>query len=139
MNQYGMRYFKLPSLDDIIKHRVIVVTLSMAMYLTSLGLPKGITIIKLKYQHLLVMNSDIWIPSSFLPFCCVIKLFCYLLFYHSFYFLIRQHLSYDIPTTKFPLGLQNIFFYCSVIKQFGNIPIIIKLVGPVQLYYSMRM
>lgn len=37
----GMRTFKIPSLEDILKHRVIVVTLSISMYLSTIGLNKG--------------------------------------------------------------------------------------------------
>ncbi|XP_046398120.1 probable helicase with zinc finger domain isoform X2 [Ischnura elegans] len=37
----GVRTFRVPTLEDVVKHRVIVVTLSISMYLASLGLPKG--------------------------------------------------------------------------------------------------
>ncbi|XP_063235527.1 probable helicase with zinc finger domain [Bacillus rossius redtenbacheri] len=37
----GMRTFCVPTLEDVLKHRIIVVTLSISMYLSSLGLPKG--------------------------------------------------------------------------------------------------
>lgn len=36
-----MRSFRIPTLEDILKHRIIVVTLSISMYLSTLGLPKG--------------------------------------------------------------------------------------------------
>ncbi|RZF36020.1 hypothetical protein LSTR_LSTR005836 [Laodelphax striatellus] len=37
----GMRTFKVPTLDDIVKHRVVVVTLSISMFLSTIGLKKG--------------------------------------------------------------------------------------------------
>lgn len=37
----GVRTFRVPTLEDVLKHRVIVVTLSISMYLSALGLPKG--------------------------------------------------------------------------------------------------
>lgn len=37
----GIRTFKIPSLKDILKHRIVVVTLSISMYLSTLGLKKG--------------------------------------------------------------------------------------------------
>ncbi|XP_075224399.1 helicase with zinc finger isoform X2 [Lycorma delicatula] len=37
----GMRTFKVPTLDDVLKHRVVVVTLSISMYLSTIGLRKG--------------------------------------------------------------------------------------------------
>ncbi|KAK3911193.1 putative helicase with zinc finger domain [Frankliniella fusca] len=37
----GMRHFKLPSKEDVEKHRVIVVTLNMSMVLATLNLQKG--------------------------------------------------------------------------------------------------
>jgi hypothetical protein len=36
-----MRTFRVPALEDVLKHRVIVVTLSISMYLSALGLQKG--------------------------------------------------------------------------------------------------
>ncbi|XP_069701486.1 probable helicase with zinc finger domain isoform X2 [Periplaneta americana] len=35
------RTFRVPTLEDVLKHRVIVVTLSISMYLSTLGLQKG--------------------------------------------------------------------------------------------------
>uniref|UniRef100_A0A1B6CI26 C3H1-type domain-containing protein n=1 Tax=Clastoptera arizonana TaxID=38151 RepID=A0A1B6CI26_9HEMI len=40
-NVGGMHTFKIPTLEDIMKHRVIVVTLSISMSLTTIGLSKG--------------------------------------------------------------------------------------------------
>ncbi|XP_066992775.2 probable helicase with zinc finger domain isoform X2 [Anabrus simplex] len=37
----GIKSFRVPTLEDIMKHRVIVVTLSISMYLSTLGLQKG--------------------------------------------------------------------------------------------------
>jgi hypothetical protein len=37
----GVRKFRVPTLEDVLKHRVIVVTLSISMYLSTLGLRKG--------------------------------------------------------------------------------------------------
>nr|CAD7592664.1 unnamed protein product [Timema genevievae] len=37
----GVKTFRVPTLEDVLKHRVIVVTLSISMYLSTLGLPKG--------------------------------------------------------------------------------------------------
>ncbi|CAG9763393.1 unnamed protein product [Ceutorhynchus assimilis] len=37
----GMRSFRVPSMEDLIKHRVIVVTLSTSVYLSAMGLPNG--------------------------------------------------------------------------------------------------
>jgi hypothetical protein len=37
----GVRTFRVPALEDVLKHRVIVVTLSISMYLSTLGLHKG--------------------------------------------------------------------------------------------------
>jgi len=36
-----MKTFRVPTLEDVLKHRVIVVTLSISMYLSTLGLQKG--------------------------------------------------------------------------------------------------
>lgn len=36
-----MRNFRVPTLEDILKHRIVVVTLSISMYLSTMGLPKG--------------------------------------------------------------------------------------------------
>lgn len=38
----GVRTFKIPSLEDILKHRIVVVTLSISMYLSTMGLKKGL-------------------------------------------------------------------------------------------------
>lgn len=38
----GTRIFKIPTLEDIVKYRVIVVTLNIASHLSAIGLPKGI-------------------------------------------------------------------------------------------------
>jgi hypothetical protein len=38
----GVRTFRVPTLEDVLKHRVIVVTLSISMYLSTLGLQKGL-------------------------------------------------------------------------------------------------
>jgi hypothetical protein len=40
----GTRTFRVPTLEDVLKHRVIVVTLSISMYLSTLGLQKGMCI-----------------------------------------------------------------------------------------------
>ncbi|CAH1397953.1 unnamed protein product [Nezara viridula] len=40
-NEQGMRAFKIPKVEDILKHRVIVVTLSISMHLSTMGLRKG--------------------------------------------------------------------------------------------------
>lgn len=40
-NDQGMRAFKIPKVEDILKHRVIVVTLSISMHLSTMGLRKG--------------------------------------------------------------------------------------------------
>lgn len=37
----GIRTFKIPTLEDVLKHRIVVVTLSISMYLSTLGLKKG--------------------------------------------------------------------------------------------------
>lgn len=37
----GARNFRVPTLEDIMKHRIVVVTLSISMYLSTMGLPKG--------------------------------------------------------------------------------------------------
>lgn len=37
----GVKTFRVPTLEDVLKHRVIVVTLSISMYLSTLGLQKG--------------------------------------------------------------------------------------------------
>lgn len=37
----GVRNFRVPTLEDIMKHRIVVVTLSISMYLSTMGLPKG--------------------------------------------------------------------------------------------------
>ncbi|XP_022187469.2 probable helicase with zinc finger domain [Nilaparvata lugens] len=37
----NLRTFKVPTLDDIVKHRVVVVTLSISMFLSTIGLKKG--------------------------------------------------------------------------------------------------
>lgn len=37
----GVRTFKIPTLEDILKYRIVVVTLSISMYLSTLGLKKG--------------------------------------------------------------------------------------------------
>lgn len=39
--QNGTRIFKVPTLDDILKHRIIVVTLNIASHLSTIGLPRG--------------------------------------------------------------------------------------------------
>lgn len=41
MNDMSMRTFKIPKVEDILKHRVIVVTLSISMHLSTMGLRKG--------------------------------------------------------------------------------------------------
>lgn len=38
----GVRTFRVPTLEDVLKHRVIVVTLSISMYLSTVGLQKGL-------------------------------------------------------------------------------------------------
>lgn len=40
-NTNGVRTFKIATLQDIMKHRVIVVTLSISMNLSTIGLQKG--------------------------------------------------------------------------------------------------
>ncbi|KAI4471147.1 dna2/nam7 helicase family [Holotrichia oblita] len=35
------RSFRIPTIEDITKHRIVVVTLSISMYLSTLGLPRG--------------------------------------------------------------------------------------------------
>ncbi|XP_014248250.1 probable helicase with zinc finger domain isoform X2 [Cimex lectularius] len=40
-NDQGVRTFKVPKVEDILKHRVIVVTLSISMHLSNMGLRKG--------------------------------------------------------------------------------------------------
>lgn len=37
----GVRKFKFPTVEDILKHRVVVVTLNISMFLSTLGLKKG--------------------------------------------------------------------------------------------------
>lgn len=37
----GVKNFRVPTLEDIMKHRIVVVTLSISMYLSTMGLPKG--------------------------------------------------------------------------------------------------
>ncbi|XP_066256079.1 probable helicase with zinc finger domain [Euwallacea similis] len=37
----GKRSFRYPSLDDLVKHRIIVVTFSTSVYLSSIGLPQS--------------------------------------------------------------------------------------------------
>lgn len=37
----NVRNFQKPTLQDVMKHRIIVVTLSISMELANLGLPKG--------------------------------------------------------------------------------------------------
>lgn len=40
-NNGNIRTFEIPSIDDIMKHRIIVVTLSTSVYLSAMGLPQG--------------------------------------------------------------------------------------------------
>lgn len=37
----GMKRFLIPTAEDIMKHRIVVVTLSISMYLSTIGLPRG--------------------------------------------------------------------------------------------------
>lgn len=37
----GARIFRIPTLEDVLKHRIIVVTLNIASHLSAIGLPKG--------------------------------------------------------------------------------------------------
>lgn len=52
----GMRTFKVPTLDDVLKHRVVVVTLSISMYLSTIGLRKGKTTIYYKMKLFFVFS-----------------------------------------------------------------------------------
>ncbi|KAJ8936128.1 hypothetical protein NQ318_022210 [Aromia moschata] len=40
-NSGSIRTFEIPSIDDIMRHRIIVVTLSTSVYLSAMGLPQG--------------------------------------------------------------------------------------------------
>ncbi|CAH1973165.1 unnamed protein product [Acanthoscelides obtectus] len=40
-NNGSHRSFEIPTLDDIMKHRIVVVTLSTSVYLSAMGLPQG--------------------------------------------------------------------------------------------------
>lgn len=60
----GARSFRLPSLEDIMAHRIIVVTLSTSMYLATLGLPKGFFTHILLDEAAQAMESEALMPLA---------------------------------------------------------------------------